>query len=147
MIRTIYTLGYTGTKPEQIKAIVKKLGALLVDIRFSPHSRVPQWESRNLKALLDPQYLWLKDLGNVNYKNGGPIQLADGPKAAFMLAPILAHQPVILLCACKEVHTCHRKKAAEYLAEKLGGEVVHISALDLAKPEKKAETPTQEGLF
>ena len=34
----IYTLGYSGHKPEYIKAQVDELGALLVDVRYSPRT-------------------------------------------------------------------------------------------------------------
>jgi hypothetical protein len=35
---TIYTIGYTGTRPEQLAATVHKLGAFLLDIRYNPRA-------------------------------------------------------------------------------------------------------------
>ena len=144
---TIFTLGYTGTKPEQIKALAARLHAVVVDVRFSPRSRVPQWAEANLKALLGKQYMHVKDLGNVNYRGDGPMKLLDPGKAAITLGPILKQQSVILLCACKDVETCHRKKAAEYLAEAFSLPVVHLGPKDLAASQKLDPKAEQESLL
>lgn len=128
-MNTIYTLGYGGGAwtPDALAQVVKEKGARLVDIRYSPRSRVPHWNAGPLeKSLGNQSYMHLPALGNVNYKNGGPIELANPAHAVDVLRPILLKQSIILLCACRDAATCHRTPAAEYLAEQLGAEVVHI---------------------
>ncbi len=44
----IYTFGYTGKKPSDLKAEAERLDAVVVDIRFSPNSRVPHWRMTTL---------------------------------------------------------------------------------------------------
>lgn len=113
MTDKIYTIGYTGRKPESIKEIIAALGATLFDIRLSPRSRVPYWNEGPLRALLGERYRHVKSLGNVNYKTGGPIQILD---YAAGVATILQHpRPVVLMCACKDFHTCHRETVAKLL--------------------------------
>lgn len=115
MTNKVYTIGYTGRKPESIKEIVTTLGATLLDIRLSPRSRVPHWNEGPLRALLGDRYRHVRALGNVNYKAGGPIQILD---YAAGVAAILQHpRPVVLMCACKDVHTCHRGTVANLLRE------------------------------
>jgi hypothetical protein len=66
-------------------------------------------------------------LGNRNYKNGGPIALADYEVGKQVIAEILATgQSVILMCACKDVAICHRRTAAEQLAADLGVPITHL---------------------
>src|SRR3989304_1754216 len=47
----LYTLGYTGLKPETILAAAEYLNALIVDIRISPLSRVPHWNQAHLRQV------------------------------------------------------------------------------------------------
>jgi uncharacterized protein (DUF488 family) len=126
-MHTIYTIGYSGWKPEQLRDTIHALGAVLVDVRFSPRSRQPQWAGGNLAKLVGAgSYRHLKALGNENYKNGGPIKLVDTQAGVAALAPILAERPVVLLCGCKDHHTCHRTTAAHALATALGAQVEHL---------------------
>jgi hypothetical protein len=122
---TIYTAGYAGWAPEALAATVRELGALLVDTRYVPWSKSSAFTKDALAKVLGASYLWLKALGNINYK-GGPIELAAPDEALPVLAPILAERPIALLCVCRDVQQCHRKVAAAFLQERLGGEVVHL---------------------
>lgn len=127
MAHTIYTYGYTGRKPEELKRYVRELGALLVDVRYSPASRVPQWTRNGLIMLVGrDNYRHERGLGNVNYKLGGPIELADPEPSVEALAGILMFAPVILLCACARLDTCHRAMVADLLARRTGSEIVHL---------------------
>lgn len=127
MPNKVYTWGYTGSKPADILAYVDALGALLVDIRFSPQSRVPHWSGRALEELVGPaRYTHLKALGNENYRTGGEIGLHDPEAAAVHLAAVVERRPVILLCACEDWRLCHRAVAAAYLSFKLGTHVEHL---------------------
>jgi hypothetical protein len=123
----IYTAGYSAwPSAGALDAKVAELGAMLIDTRYVPWSRNPAYTRDALAKALGPAYLWCQALGNTAYKDGGPIQLADPEGALPVLAPILAERPVILLCQCVDVQQCHRKVAAEFIAERLGGEVVHL---------------------
>jgi len=122
----IYTVGYSGRTPAELATLVDQLGAVLVDIRYSPRSRDPRWAKSNVQKLVGA-YLHLRSLGNVNYRvPGAPAQLADLAAGAEVLRPILEQQPVILMCACRDVHSCHRREAAEWLASRLDCEVRHL---------------------
>ncbi len=149
-MNTIYTLGYSGWTPDALAQVVNLYDARLVDVRFSPRSRVPHWNSRPLRKLLgDQRYMHVHALGNVNYRNGEAIQLADPAQGAAILRPVLEKQPIILMCACKNKDTCHRTVAAEFLAEQIGTEVVHIEGpmSKLKRAEVEKETLEQLSLL
>jgi uncharacterized protein (DUF488 family) len=124
----VYTFGYGGRAPQDIADIAASLGAAVLDIRMNPQSRRPEWNGGRLKVVLAEQgvrYAHIRALGNENYK-GGPIKLYQPDLGVRMVQELLNTQPVILLCACREVATCHRATAAELLQERLGVEVVHL---------------------
>jgi uncharacterized protein (DUF488 family) len=73
----LYTLGYSGWTPQDIQTEAQARNAVVCDIRYSPASRHPQWSKRQLSQLLGARYHHVQALGNRNYKNGGPIELAD----------------------------------------------------------------------
>jgi uncharacterized protein (DUF488 family) len=112
MPNTLYTLGYTGNSIDHLKALVEQ-GAVILDIRMSPRSRVPQWNQGNLLRVLSSAYKWQPALGNRNYKNGGPIEISEPELGLWILKTSLSHKPVILLYACPNVETCHRKTVAD----------------------------------
>lgn len=142
-MHTLYTIGYSGWKPEQLACVISSLNAMLVDIRFSPRSRVPQWNGGRLATLVGPEsYLHLKALGNANYKNGGPVELVAVHAGIASVADILCTRPVVLLCGCKDHATCHRTNAAEAIAEALGCEVQHLYPTT-PTPTSSATPPTQ----
>src|SRR5579864_5001696 len=104
----IYTAGYGSQKSiPKFAEFMERTGSLLVDVRFRPASRNPNWSRSWLQKRFGSEYLWLKALGNVNYKNGGPIELLDPEAALVILAPIIATRPLLLLCACKDHRECH----------------------------------------
>lgn len=116
MTKKVYTLGYSGRKPAEIKKIAEKLNAVVFDIRFSPRSRAPQWTKKRLTEVLGiTGYMHLKALGNANYKNGGPIEFVDFE--AGLQAIEASSRPVILMCGCKSPNGCHRTTAARQLIE------------------------------
>ena len=129
---TIYTLGYSGWKIEQMAAVLERLGAVLVDVRMVPRSRAPQWNGGVLHRRLGERYVWVRELGNRNYRGTfEQIEIADFPAGERRLREIAAAgQPVILLCGCANVNLCHRKLLAEWLAQAWGAEVVHLTHPD-----------------
>src|SRR2546426_4671063 len=109
----LYTIGYSGWTPEAIQEVAQAHNAVVCDFRYSPVSRHPQWSKRQLAQLLGTGYRHVQALGNRNYKSGGPIALADYEAGKQASAEIFAiGQAVILMCACKDVTTCHRRTAA-----------------------------------
>jgi uncharacterized protein (DUF488 family) len=111
----VYTLGYAGVTVDELKAVAEALDATIFDVRYSPQSRNPTFRLAHLKKELGDRYHWLRAFGNVNYRNGGEILLED--PSAGMLAVHQSQKPVILMCACRDYDTCHRKTIAEFLTE------------------------------
>ena len=139
----LYTVGYSGWTPEAIQEAAQTHNAVVCDIRYSPASRHPQWSKRQLSQRLGARYQHVQALGNRNYKNGGPVALADYEAGKQAIAKILTTgQAVILMCACKDLAMCHRLTAVERLATDLGEAVTHLF------PQKNKSAPeTQGSLF
>lgn len=124
-MNNIFTLGYTGLKPADLTSYLDHLGAMLVDVRYSANSMQPRWTRVGLIGIVGQQrYIHLRALGNKNYKGDGPIELLNPDGAVMEMSDLLARQPAILLCACADWRTCHRTVAAEWLADRLGPELV-----------------------
>jgi len=113
---TIYTLGY-GKKPlAEIRALAEQLNALVVDVRYSPRSRKPEYNKSGFERVLNESYVHVPELGNLNYKNGGPIEIADyeeGVMRAVTFAEARGKSAIILMCVCWNPVTCHRTTVAE----------------------------------
>lgn len=87
----LYTFGYSGKQPEELLALAEQLDAIVADIRFSPRSRVPHWNSGRLARLLGDRYRHLPALGNRSYKDG-PIEIVDLDAGIAQVADLLVHQ-------------------------------------------------------
>jgi uncharacterized protein (DUF488 family) len=124
MMHQLYTFGYSGRLPHELRALVDHLDAIVVDIRFSPRSRNPHWTAGRLTSLLGERYRHLAVLGNRNYK-GGPIEFVDLEEGVVKVGELLREQPVILLCVCADVERCHRLPAAEAIAARYGVTITH----------------------
>jgi hypothetical protein len=136
----IYTFGYANFTVEQLKAKALELNAIVVDTRFKPFSRVPEWNVRKLAAALEahdvPYVAYGTWFGNVNYKNGGPIQLADPMGAKAAVLGMLSQRPIVLLCQCWSWATCHRNEVAKLVQTWSGSDVIHLVGKDLPKKMK-----------
>jgi uncharacterized protein (DUF488 family) len=117
MIHRAYTLGYQGQKPEALLAAVSGIGAVLCDIRYAPYSRQPGWSKKPLQALFGTTYQHIPQLGNVNYKSGGSIAIADMDAGLKIVLDLLEHRPVVLMCVCRRYKTCHRRDIAVALRQ------------------------------
>jgi uncharacterized protein (DUF488 family) len=128
---TIYTLGYSGWKIEDVEAVLKRLDAILVDVRMVPRSRAPVWNGSAFHKRLGDRYVWLKQFGNRNYKGTfEEIEIADFPAGERRLREMTAGgKAVVLLCGCRDVNACHRKVLAERLAKAWGAEVSHLAPM------------------
>ena len=125
MLHALYTFGYSGRTPHELQTLAEKLNAVVVDIRFSPRSRIPDWSGGRLQNLLGDRYRHLPSLGNRNYK-GGPIEFVDLEAGVVEVGELLRQQPVILLCVCADVQRCHRLPAAEAIATRYEVTVEHF---------------------
>lgn len=126
----IYPIGYarSGFKVEQMMARDPDL--LIVDLRKSPNSSMPDWSGAALKAKYGCRYRWAgRFLGNINYANGGPIQLVSPEIGIKGLIQYLSKShDLILLCGCAEYDTCHRKVVVELLQ-------VQLPEVEVVQPE------------
>lgn len=122
----LYTLGYAGRTLDDLVALVDTHQATLMDIRYSPRSRLPGFNKASLAQHLGQRYVHCPALGNRNYQ-GGPIALADYPAGLAHVRTLLTTTPVlILLCVCRNVQACHRTNVAEALSDDLGIPHYHI---------------------
>ena len=122
----ILPIGYTEPDAEQriaeFLAASKKHG--LVDIRLKPRSRwYPQFNLKALDQRYGVQYGWCPEFGNLNHKpedRHKGIALKD-PEAGLRKVMQLLQQgySIMLLCACKDYESCHRKVVHEMLIQAL----------------------------
>lgn len=123
----LLTFGYTGTQVAALAAALDSVpGALLVDVRLSPYSRATEWCAPALRLRFGARYMHLRQFGNLNYKQPGPVELADaagGVRALLAsIRPLLTDgEPptVVLMCACRDALDCHRSTVAAILQERL----------------------------
>lgn len=136
--RRLYTLGYTTLRDAAgMKRLADRLDATIVDIRYSPRSRAPQWSRLRLTELLGARYMHLQALGNELYKDPrGLIRLVNPQIGTAVLRRLLLETAGILVCACKDLKTCHRLAAAKHICKELSIEVTHLdgSKDDPAEP-------------
>jgi uncharacterized protein (DUF488 family) len=110
---------------ERLTQLMADQEALLVDIRFKPHSKRPEWRQMALEEYWGDhqrqgtgRYHYLGELGNVNYRSGGPIQLSSPHYGLAVLKTLLNRYNIVLLCACACYDTCHRKVVVDMVREK-----------------------------
>ncbi|MEW6210624.1 MAG: DUF488 domain-containing protein [Acidobacteriota bacterium] len=111
----IYTTGYTGKQPDDLKSLVKRLDVVLVDIRFLPRSRwQPHWNKSALQQMLGGRYVHVRELGNKQFRQNA-INIADLERGIAIIETLALQRPVILMCACADYQHCHRHVVAEEL--------------------------------
>lgn len=123
----LYTFGYQGAHLSDLVDFCCK-GATIIDTRLSPTSPSPLWRKRGLTEDLRDQYRSVPAFGNINYRlAGAPIEIRDYERGREEIRPLIeAGTPLVLLCCCANVETCHRKVVAEKLAADFGLEVNHL---------------------
>jgi len=116
------------------------LGAILIDVRQSPHTTNLGFGKTDLESRLGDWYVHLPAFGNVNYKEG-PVELAD-PEKGLRAVREMERTPV-LMCGCRHPEQCHRSTVAQLLADRFGGSIEHLRAPDeRAQPGLDDETGT-----
>lgn len=116
----LYPFGYgaKGSK-ERLEQLMADETIRLIDIRFNPRSSMSWWNDFALQRTWQDRYTKLGAfLGNINYK-GGPIKLVNPQVGVTQLLSILKKNNVILLCACAQYTTCHRRIVCELLKEQM----------------------------
>jgi hypothetical protein len=137
----IYLTGYTLLAgPDHLAAIADELNALVVDIRYAARSRAPHWNKGPLTSRLGHRYAWAPAFGNRNYKGDGPVEIADYAEGLAWLK-LRTEAAIILLCACRDAHTCHRTTVGAMLA----ADGYDVQELPLANP--RPRTWQQESLL
>jgi uncharacterized protein (DUF488 family) len=146
---TIYTIGFAKKTAEKFFKALRSSGAKhLLDIRLSNNSQLAGFTKRNdlnyfLKRLLDMEYHELPILAPEesilnDYRKTGDwakyerryLELIRRRGVEKYINPVLFEEGVVLLCSEPEPTHCHRRLAAEYLAQALSSEakaeIVHL---------------------
>jgi len=142
---TLYTLGYAEPNAaERLEERMVHPRTAIVDIRYAPYSRwAASWNSRALMHTYGPiRYQHVKELGNVNYnKPDLPIQLADPDVWVHKCVKSLQQGwSLVLLCACKNYETCHRKTVYDLIQAALAPRPVNICT---PRPQDALQVPCE----
>lgn len=136
---TIFTLGYAGLKLSDVKAWLESHSVLLVDVRFVPWSRNSQWKRENLQATLGDRYVWLRAMGNRNWRDPSmeAVELADPERGVRIASRLLQKNSICLLCLESDGPDgghwrCHRAEVADLIAAETGATVQPLTAADLS---------------
>lgn len=116
----LFTMGYQGHKPADMLALVERMNAIVLDIRYSASSPNPSFTLTGFRTLLGSRYELCKDFGNVNYRGDGPIVLVDythGIRRVMEIAAKHPGKPLILMCGCHSPANCHRSVVARFLTD------------------------------
>lgn len=117
MSHPIFHFGYSGQNFDDITTSIAQSGAILVDIRYSPRSRVSTWRQAAFEKRLGGRYRWKGDLlGNRNY-GGGPIDVVDLRGGLQFIQESAAQCPVVIMCVCPTAEGCHRQSIVLALQE------------------------------
>ena len=125
---TLYTLGYaTPGSADALEELMTASEVLIIDIRERAQSRWwPVWNKKQLRARWGSRYTHEKQLGNINRRDRSLPVVLHGPhpeQAIGGIAALLVQgYSVVLLCACREYETCHRKVVAEMIQQAMKGE-------------------------
>jgi hypothetical protein len=113
----IYPYGYMAHEARIIQLMGEHPRLMLIDTRLTPWSKKPAWRAEALKTAYGERYRWAgASLGNLNYKHGGPIRLADPVAGLRGLRHWLQHgYDLLLLCGCADYTRCHLKTIVEAL--------------------------------
>jgi rhodanese-related sulfurtransferase len=131
----VYPCGYSIHSAKIATLMAEDPSLLLIDIRKTPDSQMAAWKRGHLIEAYEYRYGWFGEtLGNLNYKNGGPITLANPVRGIASLVDLLQQgHNLLLLCGCAHYQTCHRRVVAELLQQALP-ELTLIHPDQLAAP-------------
>lgn len=130
-MKTFLLLGYTGRKVSDLQAFAEGADAAIVDIRYSPRSRNPEYDLNSLQRRFGERYFHFQEWGNRNFK-GGPMEIVDFELGLSKIKS-LSNDRIILMCACPDASTCHRTVVGSMLSEH-GFEVYELASSSLQLP-------------
>lgn len=110
-----FTTGYAGKDINDLKSMLDRLDAVLVDVRFSPTSELMRWRQIYLKTLLREKYYHLPQLGNRGFRERA-IQIQNLDLGIKVLVSFNAN--AVLMCECADGRDCHRLVIAKELRRK-----------------------------
>jgi len=141
-MKTVLGFGYAGKKLSALVRNVTDLDAVVVDVRFKPWAKDPDFQKTTLSRVLGERYVTGGHfLGNRNYKEG-PIEIVD-LRAGVQLLESIPNEHVVLLCFCWDFNTCHRKVIANHL-QTLG--YAYYELTQYLSPVEKRVVPDSEQL-
>lgn len=121
-MHTLYTIGYSGHTIDSMMATLKESGSpVLVDVRYSAFSRKPGFSSKKLPELAEAngiRYVYMRSLGNVNYKGLAPLKLHDEEAGLADLTSLLEESDAVVMCVCPELSECHRRYIVEAMSSR-----------------------------
>jgi uncharacterized protein (DUF488 family) len=110
-----YTTGYADKDINDLKPLLNALGAVLVDVRFSPTGDLMRWRQIYLKALLRGKYHHIPQLGNRSFRQG-KAQIQNLDLGIKILTSFNTN--AVLMCRCPDANECHRIGIAQELRRK-----------------------------
>lgn len=110
-----YTTGCAGKDVNDLKPMLDRLDAILVDVRFSPTSEIMFWRQVYLKTLLRGKYHHVAQLGNRAFRNEAT-QVQHLDLGIKILVSFNAN--AVLMCECADPEQCHRLVIARELRRK-----------------------------
>lgn len=143
----IYTIGYTKKTAEEFFTCLQRSKAKnLVDIRLKNTSQLSGFTKRNdlkyfLSTILNMEYYWIPEFApsepilkeyrktkDWNKYEFSYIELIKSRQSERKINLKLLEEGAVLLCSEPKADHCHRRLAAEYLAElKLANtEIIHL---------------------
>jgi uncharacterized protein (DUF488 family) len=132
-MQKIFTTGYGGKDINDLKPMLEALDALLIDIRFVPHSEILHWRKMYLKVLLGRRYLHVVNLGNRTFRE----QKITIQNLNLGLETVLnLKENAVLMCGCEHLESCHRRVIAQEL-EKRGIKTEDLKDWKKFQPRKK----------
>ncbi len=141
----IFTFGYSGASLAQLTRLTQVLDATVIDTRYSRLTRRVDFSANRLEAALKARYVHIREFGNVNYKNGGAVKLADPALGISRVSSIMSEASVILLCVCASWEECHRRDVAELLSKEFALPVKHLSPEDVIADSSEVDAEDLEG--
>lgn len=145
MTGTLFTAGYARCRgvAEFQELIGDNHIDLVVDVRFMPLSRNPMWRSpetteQTVKRAGVDDYVWVKGLGNPDYKSNKPATRIHDPSALpVVMEPLRKGKNVMVMCYCPVTSKCHRRLIVEQVVKQVDG----VQVVELEREERRKVDP------
>jgi uncharacterized protein (DUF488 family) len=131
--KAILTFGYGNRSnyDDLIAHIENHHVAYVIDVRLKPRAWTRKWYGDRIENLCQSQgieYKSIADLGNTSgTKEWIPVDHDAANQALKKVAELAESKTVLLLCAEKDFHRCHRTEVAERLQELVNLPINHLA--------------------